>query len=515
MVAIWLWILMFLAVAEELVVRCPVTELQVGQTVEIEVQYIDIPVTDRPTLAVDPGMTLRYKTMKSSAIKDDSTFKTVITFTYVLTAKEEGVWNVGPASLAGRGLSSNTSRVLVKPFVDGKLPPLELTATVAKQTMYEGETFLYTVQFLSRLRLFDPTWRFPNLSKFSSIAGIEREQTQYTVIEKEQSIEVFHWHIPLLASNSGTYELSPTALSTQVVVASAEEETTYGLISGLQQQTIYSDSLAIEVKALPEPPDTFSGLVGEFTLRTELTKKQIAVGESVLLQIVIQGNGVISGVDIPAEVGSFRVYDDQPKVSKQLSGGSLSFSYTLNRALVPIKEGEFSINAIELVVFDPKEERYVTLRSVPQYLVVNSAVETSTIIQFAEKDDGSQGVTGIDILPARKDVVITTDTKNWVFVMVVIPFLLGLVSVYRFISPLKKLEQRKLPSEGRERLIYYLYELDVLLARKLGVSSVQPKEYTKFPDFQQVRQEIMSVLYGGQKEENIEERINHFFKRQR
>ena len=87
MVTILLWVLQFQAFAQELVLRCPVTQLKVGQMVEVEVQYVDVLATDKPTINIDPGLTIRYKTMSTAAVKENAEFKT-ITIRYIIKFPE-------------------------------------------------------------------------------------------------------------------------------------------------------------------------------------------------------------------------------------------------------------------------------------------------------------------------------------------------------------------------------------------------------------------------------------------
>jgi hypothetical protein len=118
----------------------------------------------------------------------------------------------------------------------------------------------------------------------------------------------------------------------------------------------------IEVIPLPEggTPEGFAGAVGDFTIQSELDKRQVKAGNPVNLSVTIQGRGnlkLIAGLMLPPLEG-FKRYEPEveEKISKANSrmGGRKVFRYVL----IPQKEGDYRIDPITLPYFDPQARCY-------------------------------------------------------------------------------------------------------------------------------------------------------------
>jgi hypothetical protein len=125
--------------------------------------------------------------------------------------------------------------------------------------------------------------------------------------------------------------------------------------------------ISILVRALPEEgkPVSFKGAVGEFRMSTDVDKRSIAQNEAVTLKIVIEGQGNIETLSLPeiSEPANTKLYESDSSSQlyrqQEVVAGNKSFEVIF----IPSQAGELVIEPFEFSFFNPRTERYVTLRS--------------------------------------------------------------------------------------------------------------------------------------------------------
>ncbi len=128
-----------------------------------------------------------------------------------------------------------------------------------------------------------------------------------------------------------------------------------------------SPTLNIRSKDLPSnPPNGFTGAVGQYALSAELSQNELEVGEALQLTAVVEGVGNIALIETPSidPPGIFEVYDPEVNSSKSENGNLIRGKKTFTWLMVPRSNGTFQIPPIQFVFFDPSQEDYV-VRSVP------------------------------------------------------------------------------------------------------------------------------------------------------
>ena len=162
-------------------------------------------------------------------------------------------------------------------------------------------------------------------------------------------------------------------------------------------------------------------MVGQFRLRTEVSKNELQVGESATLEIHLSGAGnvlLLSEPPLP-ELEAVKVYDDKPSGSIDRSGSQLRGSKTYRKALVPLRAGEHQVPALEVVYFDPKVSDYRTARTSPIDLDVRPA-EGKEELMLTESVAPTTGKVAVriladDILPIHRglDAVSSQRLSGW------------------------------------------------------------------------------------------------------
>ncbi|MDD9951892.1 MAG: BatD family protein [Zetaproteobacteria bacterium] len=132
------------------------------------------------------------------------------------------------------------------------------------------------------------------------------------------------------------------------------------------EKTIATNDSTLVVRAIPPTPvgKEFSGIVGDFALKGEISKNVTTQGDSVTLTLTLSGTGILEGIStLPFHVADhIRIYEDQAEGEMDLNvSKDLTSAKTFQYALVPQKSGIFKLDPIEITVFDPNQEQFKTL----------------------------------------------------------------------------------------------------------------------------------------------------------
>lgn len=147
--------------------------------------------------------------------------------------------------------------------------------------------------------------------------------------------------------------------------------------------TFYTKPKKIKVKNLPPHPLREQVQVGSYFLEENIFQDEFQTGESINYQFKISGEGHIGAISRPKlpSQEDFMIYD--PNVTQNIvrSAGRVKGSKMFSYYLVPQEPGTYDFGDIfQWVYFDPKKERYDTLRSSKQILVGGESKKNESII---------------------------------------------------------------------------------------------------------------------------------------
>lgn len=135
-----------------------------------------------------------------------------------------------------------------------------------------------------------------------------------------------------------------------------------------KQVTIQSEATQFDVRPLPEDgkPAGFQGVVGRYDLTTDVSSRQVGVGDTVTVTVGLSGEGVLDTAGEPPldlkRLG--KVYPDKPEYKESITGDAgVSSSKTFRFAVVPDKAGDFPLGSVDIPVFNPALGSYVTLHA--------------------------------------------------------------------------------------------------------------------------------------------------------
>jgi hypothetical protein len=198
-----------------------------------------------------------------------------------------------------------------------------------------------------------------------------------------------------------------------------------------------SNSITLNVKKLPTAnrPDNFSGIVGDFSIKSSLSRSALKANDAANLIITITGKGNLQHIEqlnikFPPD---FDVTEPNITDNVNTRNGGVSGSRSFEYVMIPRSEGDFSIAPASFTYFDLSTQTYKTISS------------DSFNIKVA-KGDGS-GITTMqsnqkDIRILDKDIRFIKTSPNsfhkvvspffatpWYFTLILLPILLFVIFI--------------------------------------------------------------------------------------
>lgn len=319
-----------------------------------------------------------------------------LTMTYILSAKKEGTFTIKPAAftVGGTKVTSNAVTIKVLPpdrnagqqggrqqqsgreprtqsageSISGK--DLFITVTASKKRLYEQEAVVVTYKVYSKVNL---------ASLVESPNDMEGFHVQEVPLPNEKTLTMEHYN----GSNYQTavwrqYVLFPQrtgaitipAIKYEAIVRQQDRSMDpfdaffMGGRSMIEvKKTIMAPAITLQVDALPERPENFSGAVGEFSVSATLSPEKLKANEAVTMKLTVSGKGNMKLIKTPqvAFPKDFEVYDpkvtDDIKISKNGVAGKKTFEYLA----VPRHAGKYEVPAVDFCYFDPSSGTYKTV----------------------------------------------------------------------------------------------------------------------------------------------------------
>lgn len=127
---------------------------------------------------------------------------------------------------------------------------------------------------------------------------------------------------------------------------------------------IKSEPVTLDVKPLPpNPPASFSGAVGTFTMNVDVKPKSVQVGDPITVTSAISGRGNFDRMSAPS-LEDERGWHKYPPSGKFVQNDDVGISGTKTfEMVISPNETKSSVPALSFSYFDPLKEKYVTLRS--------------------------------------------------------------------------------------------------------------------------------------------------------
>ncbi len=392
-----------------------------GQGIEVSVDRTEVTIEDliqmsvtiegsqsaEPILPPLDDFDVRYLGPRSEIQVVNGRVTRRITHVYSLAPKREGLLTVASASveIEDRSYSSRAFQIRVLP--ESERPRDErrafVSVSVSTREPWIGQQVLYI-------------WRFYRVPGSAGNAQLVSQDFGDLLVENLGDVrefrttrggreyEVSEIRRALFAQAAGPTTIPPSELRVDVVVEDPRAGRRRGLFDDLfggvqtESKLLRSRPVELDVRALPSPPEGFSGLVGEFELSSSLSRLELELGDSVTQTLEIRGVGSVLMIPEPRSTldeAEFKVYPEPPNLVLDRGSEGLSARKTFERALVPLRAGELTVPEARLSYFDPDTGLYSEVVAEPSVLVV---AESSTPEDLGLRAGGGLGKARVSVL---------------------------------------------------------------------------------------------------------------------
>ncbi len=380
-------------------------------------------------------------------------------FNYILTPQKEGRYSLGPVTIKVKReiLTSNTVTITVKKNEDLSEKGIKdknyfIVAKVSNSTPFVGEQITYSFKFYKKVRIGNANLGLP---KFDSFWQEEMgKQKNYTETSEGSRWDVTEVQSALFANSPGKMTIVPATLLMDIYVRDKRRRRTRGSIfdsflGGMRQRTkrvrLKTESIDLDVLDHPsqDKPAGFSGAVGIYQITSSLSKSSVPVGASTTLTIEIRGEGNIRNVQMPKiSLDGFKTYDDKPQVDIYHQNGKVMGRKIFKMALVPQKEGSFTIGPLVIDFLNPDTKQYEQAHGLPITLQITpaSAAEDIAHLTVEKKITNKKNikVLGHDLMPIKRDIrTFSSDRLTFINTLVSLLLILFLPIVFLLIRMFK------------------------------------------------------------------------------
>jgi hypothetical protein len=254
-------------------------------------------------------------------------------------------------------------------------------AWVDRNTLYQNEQVLLTYSLYTR---YDT--RYEGFDKEPETSGfwieefpMDRDVPRETVrMDGKRYVKADVKKLALFPTAPGNYTIQPGSLKVSI----REEQQgangfneffsdsffTGGAFFARRQNRLLSPPpIQLVVKPLPEngKPASFQGAVGNYRLSATIDRDKVKQDEPVTLRMVIEGEGNIETITRPKvpELTGFKTYDADTNSklfqTENVIGGTKSFEVVF----IPKEAGSSFVPPLEFSFFDPRQEKYVILKT--------------------------------------------------------------------------------------------------------------------------------------------------------
>lgn len=331
-------------------------------------------------------------------INGQSSSETTVSYTYVLLAKNEGTFNIPPATIKVNNANYTSNALVVK-----VLPPDQavnssggqagggssttgisnedvfIVMNVSKRSVYEQEGFLVTFKLYSLLDMSLNSVKFPEFEGFLS-QDIELPQPSQWSLENYNNRNyrsVILKQTVLYPQRSGKITIESGKFDAVVRVRSEQRVRSFfdDFFDSYRDvsKTLTTNPVTIDVKPLPAgKPASYAGAVGDFKMTSEISSDNMKANEAVTIKVNITGTGNIKLIKNPEVTfpNDFDIFDPKIDLNTQNTASGVTGTKSIEYMAIPRFGGDFEVPTISFSYFDPKAGTYKTLSSGPYKLYV-------------------------------------------------------------------------------------------------------------------------------------------------
>ncbi|MGC9315490.1 MAG: BatD family protein, partial [bacterium] len=271
-------------------------------------------------------------------------------------------------SVSGRSSPSPRSSPTPSQPDDGDIRDrVFLSATTNKKSATVGEQIVVTYTLYTQYQLANISFsREPSFNGFwaDNLYRAKSLNYQRRNIDGQYYSAVVLGKWALFPLTPGDKTIEPMELTATALT----QRDFFGFRTGGQNIEIKARPISIDVKPLPSgAPASFNGLVGDFSMVSELKADTLATNQAFSYIVSISGTGNIQNLNAPKLnfPSSFEEYGVQEGSSINTDRDIVSGTKRYEYVLVPRSPGEFELPKVDLTYFDLNTGKYVTKSAGP------------------------------------------------------------------------------------------------------------------------------------------------------
>lgn len=353
-------------------------------------------------------------------------------YSYSLFPKKAGTYTIPSVSLEVDGETLATLPLTIKVEASGKAQAGEeageaifIKREFSNPNPYVGEPIIETTRIYHKVRIeqASPSSAPPPDFRSLSIEGEGRSREQVG----NDVYEVITIHKVLVPLSAGEKIIPPFSIDAVVIIPSQRGrgrdpfwDMFGGAVGQRARKAVASAEGLINVKGIPADgrPVDYKGLVGNFQLQTEISQRQLKIGDTSTLTITVRGRGILDRLKEPDLQlgGQFKVYSDKAEIKEQVTAErGVESEKVFKFALVPTAAGTMELPEFTLPVFDPEAGQFILLRAALGSLTVEGGANESAVV--VKGDHQSRGgdnkvevkAIGNDLLDLHRHIELSED----------------------------------------------------------------------------------------------------------
>lgn len=341
---------------------------------------------------------------------------------YTLNCAQAGRKLIPSLTVTVDGKSYQTNPVQINVLKPGTTDQLDLEVEFSEKKCYVGQPVLVTIKFYYYGDIDNLSFSIPVFTSddfYLEEPDIPRQQVQQArlsngitislvrsrVSHNNRESNLFAFSKVLIPKHSGIINIEPTSISADVAIGrTARTNDPFDSIFGgsifssnaqYKRFMVSSEPVKLNVLDLPEQgkPDSFYGLIGNYSIESSAAPTEVSVGDPITLNIRIGGKGYLKPVQWPAleqipEIEkNFKIPSEQ--ASPVVEYGFKVFTQTIRANNDKVTE----IPSIPLSYFDTEKGTYVTAKTKP----IKLDVSPTKILTVSD-------LMGTDFSPANREV---------------------------------------------------------------------------------------------------------------
>lgn len=269
---------------------------------------------------------------------------------------------------------------------------------LSHREVYQGQPIVATLKLYARIGLVGfEDLQFPDFKGFWAKELPTSSQVRFVPDVhngKRYNVGVLRQFL-LYPQQTGKVEIPPLRASIECRVEGSPRSFFDEFMGTFRTEvrTVASKAKTVTVKPLPSgAPHSFSGAVGQFTLRAAIGDTVLTTNQAVNYTVTISGVGNFHLLGNPAIAfpSTLEVYDPVPKANYAIKGSNQQGQITYDYVIIPRAPGKIEVPAYEFSYFDLEQGCYKTVRTPSYHLRVipdSTGVGGGTVARGVNKED--------------------------------------------------------------------------------------------------------------------------------